>query len=56
MTNTWSLIGATIFNIALNLAWIPEHGAIGAAWGTVVCEITLIVILGLQSRKAFKEP
>ena len=56
MTNTWTLIGATIFNIALNLAWIPEHGAIGAAWGTVVCEITLIVILGLQSRKAFKEP
>ena len=56
MTNTWSLIGATIFNIALNLAWIPEHGAIGAAWATVVCEIALIVILGLQSRKAFKEP
>ena len=56
MTNTWTLIGATIFNIALNLAWIPEHAGIGAAWATVVCEITLIVILGLQSRKAFKEP
>ena len=56
MTNTWSLVGATILNIALNLAWIPMHGAIGAAWATVVCEIALIVILGLQSRKAFKEP
>ena len=56
MNNTWSLIGATIFNIALNLAWIPEHWAIGAASATVVCEITIIVILGLQSRKAFKEP
>ncbi|MDC0947120.1 flippase [Nitrospinaceae bacterium] len=55
MNNTWSLIGATIFNIALNLAWIPEHAGIGAAWATVVCEITLIVILGIQSRKAFKE-
>ena len=56
MSNTWTLIGATIFNIAFNLAWIPEHVAIGAAWATVVCEITLIVILGLQPRKAFKEP
>ena len=56
MTNTWTLIGATIFNITFNLAWIPEHDAIGAVGANVVCEITLIVILGLQSRKAFKEP
>lgn len=49
--NTWSLVGATILNIALNLVWIPEHGAIGAAWSTVVCELTLIVVLSFQSGK-----
>jgi O-antigen/teichoic acid export membrane protein len=56
MINTWSLVGVTILNIALNLVWIPTHGAIGAAWATVVCEVALIVVLGFQSRKVFKEP
>jgi O-antigen/teichoic acid export membrane protein len=54
MTNTWSLVGASTLNIALNLAWIPAHGAIGAAWATVVCEIVLIGVLGFQSRKLWK--
>jgi len=54
ITNTWSLIGATILNIALNLVWIPQHGAIGAAWSTVVCEVALIVVLGVQSGKLLK--
>jgi O-antigen/teichoic acid export membrane protein len=54
MTNTWSLVWATILNIALNLAWIPVYGAIGAAWATVVCEIVLIGVLGFQSRKLWK--
>ena len=54
ITNTWSLVGATILNVVLNLAWIPMHGAIGAAWATVVCEIVLIGVLGFQSRKLWK--
>ena len=54
MTNTWSLVGASTLNIALNLAWIPAHGAIGAAWATVVCEIVLIGVLGSQFRKLWK--
>ena len=54
MTNTWSLVGASTLNIVLNLAWIPAHGAIGAAWATVVCEIVLIGVLGFQSRKLWK--
>jgi stage V sporulation protein B len=54
ITNTWSLVGATILNVVLNLAWIPVHGAIGAAWATVVCEIVLIGVLGFQSRKLWK--
>jgi O-antigen/teichoic acid export membrane protein len=56
MTNAWSLVGATILNIALNFAWIPVHGAIGAAWATVVCEIVLIGVLGFRSRKLWKSP
>jgi O-antigen/teichoic acid export membrane protein len=54
MINTWSLVGATILNIVLNLSWIPLHGAMGAAWATVVCEIVLIGILGFQTRKLWK--
>jgi O-antigen/teichoic acid export membrane protein len=54
MTNTWSLVGATILNTTLNLAWIPVHGAIGAAWATVVCETVLIGVLGFQSKKLWK--
>jgi O-antigen/teichoic acid export membrane protein len=54
MTNTWILVGATILNIALNLVWIPVHGAIGAAWATVICEIVLIGVLGFQFRKLWK--
>jgi O-antigen/teichoic acid export membrane protein len=54
--NTWSLVGATALNIVLNLAWIPEYGAMGAAKATLACEIALIAVLGFQSRKAFKNP
>jgi O-antigen/teichoic acid export membrane protein len=54
MTNAWSLVGATVINIFLNLAWIPVHGALGAAWATVICEIVLIGVLGFQSRKLWK--
>tara|TARA_B110000467_G_C18192369_1_gene406844 strand:- start:74 stop:802 length:729 start_codon:yes stop_codon:yes gene_type:complete len=56
MTNTWSLVGVTALNITLNLAWIPVHGALGAAWATVVCEMALILVLGFQSRKCWKSP
>ena len=27
---------ANIVNLALNLLWVPEHGAMGSAWATVV--------------------
>jgi O-antigen/teichoic acid export membrane protein len=54
MTNAWSLVGATVLNIFLNLAWIPVHGALGAAWATVVCEMALVLMLGFKSRKYWK--
>ncbi|MEK9628133.1 MAG: flippase [Nitrospinota bacterium] len=53
-TNTWSLVGATILNIVLNLFWIPAHGAIGAAWATVACEVTLIAFLSFQFKEKLK--
>ena len=53
-TNTCILAGATLLNIVLNLIWIPPHGAIGAAWSTVVCEMVLVIVLCFQSGKILK--
>jgi O-antigen/teichoic acid export membrane protein len=41
--NRWRAIvvistGALALNVALNLAWIPTHGYVGAAWATLVTE------------------
>jgi MATE family multidrug resistance protein len=33
-------------NLALNLLWVPEHGAIGSAWATFGSRIFLFVVLG----------
>ena len=48
------LVGATLLNLILNLIWIPKHGAIGAAWSTVFCEMALIIVLCFQSGKIDK--
>jgi O-antigen/teichoic acid export membrane protein len=52
--NAWNLVGATVLNISLNLIWIPNYGAIGAAWATLFCEFGLIAVLSLQVRKVIK--
>jgi O-antigen/teichoic acid export membrane protein len=52
--NTWNLVGATVLNIILNLVWIPQYGAIGAAWATLFCETALVAILSLQVQKSFE--
>jgi O-antigen/teichoic acid export membrane protein len=52
--NTWNLVGAMALNITLNLALIPQYGAIGAAWATLFCEVWLIALLSLEVRKSFK--
>jgi O-antigen/teichoic acid export membrane protein len=52
--NAWNLVGATVLNIVLNLAWIPRYEAIGAAWATLFCEIGLFALLSLQVRKVIK--
>jgi MATE family multidrug resistance protein len=44
-------IGTTVMwlangvNLALNLLWVPEHGAIGSAWATVCARIFLAGVL-----------
>jgi O-antigen/teichoic acid export membrane protein len=50
----WNLVGATVLNISLNLIWIPNYGAIGAAWATLFCEFGLIALLSLQVRKVIR--
>ena len=52
--NTWNLIGVFVLNITLNLAWIPQYGAIGAAWATLFCEIALVAMLSFQTQKSFE--
>ena len=53
-TNTWYLVGAVILNITLNFVWIPQYGAIGAAWATLLCEIVLVATLSFQIQKSFE--
>lgn len=36
---------ANAVNLALNLLWVPEHGAIGSAWATVSARVFLAVVL-----------
>ncbi len=36
---------ANAVNLALNLLWVPEHGAIGSAWATVGARIFLVVTI-----------
>ena len=39
-------VGALV-NVALNVALIPEYGAVGSAWATVITEIlTMVLLLG----------
>jgi MATE family multidrug resistance protein len=33
--------GANLVNLALNLLWVPEHGAVGSAWATVGARVFL---------------
>ncbi|MBL8549167.1 MAG: MATE family efflux transporter [Hyphomonadaceae bacterium] len=41
MPPTIIMWAANALNLALNLAWVPEHGAIGSAWATVGARLFL---------------
>jgi MATE family multidrug resistance protein len=36
---------ANVVNLALNLLWVPEHGAIGSAWATVAARVFLAGVI-----------
>jgi MATE family multidrug resistance protein len=36
---------ANAVNLALNLLWVPEHGAVGSAWATVSARVFLAAVL-----------
>ena len=52
--NAWNLVVATVLNILLNLVFIPQYGAEGAAWVTVFCEGILVAAMTLQVRKVIE--
>lgn len=43
-------------NIVLNTMWIPEHGVMGAAWGTAVSFGVSMMLAALLARKARRIP
>ncbi|WP_386704100.1 lipopolysaccharide biosynthesis protein [Lysobacter sp. GCM10012299] len=46
-----AMLAATVVAVALACLLIPRHGAIGAAWGTVVAEATLLLLMYLGVRR-----
>lgn len=49
---------ANAVNLALNLLWVPEHGAVGSAWATVAARfflsgLLLLIILFLRSSRTY---
>ena len=49
------VIFIAIVNILLNIKLIPEHGAIGAAWATIIAESLLCIGLGLMLLSEWRE-
>jgi MATE family multidrug resistance protein len=47
MASTIVMVGANVINLGLNLAWVPEHGAIGSAWATCGARGFLAVALAI---------
>jgi O-antigen/teichoic acid export membrane protein len=49
-----TVLGAAV-NVALNLAFIPRWGALGASWATVVsyCLASIFLFLGIRQTRAF---
>lgn len=55
---TWIMVAGNLVNAALNAAWIPEHGAVGAAWATgaarwLMCLAAALWVWFLRDREAF---
>lgn len=50
-----SLVAAST-NIVLNLLWIPDHGALGAAWATLLSYGVLVGVVGVAARRQMALP
>lgn len=47
---------ASLVNIVLNLAWIPSHGLLGAAWATLAAYSVGLLLSAWLGRRHFKLP
>jgi len=47
---------ASLVNIVLNLAWIPSHGLLGAAWATLAAYTVGLLLSAWLGRRHFKLP
>lgn len=47
---------ASLVNIVLNLAWIPTHGLLGAAWATLAAYAVGLLLSAWFGRRHFKLP
>jgi O-antigen/teichoic acid export membrane protein len=47
---------AALLNVGLNLAWIPRHGAVGAAWATVAAFGAGLLLSAWRGRAVFPLP
>lgn len=50
-----SITGALI-TLVLNYLWIPSYGYMGAAWATLVCYATMVIISYFQGQKHYPVP
>lgn len=48
-----SMISAAVVNFGLNLMFIPKYGAKGALVGTVLAELTVLIVQAIAVRKIF---
>ncbi len=53
--NMASSIAAAVLNVVLNLVLIPRHGAMGAAWSTLISYAVANYFSGLLTTKLWKE-
>jgi len=51
-TRTRAIVAIALFNLVMNLLWVPMYGAMGAAVTTVISEIILTLWLALSLRGA----
>ena len=49
----WTVLAGAVTDFVLNLIWIPEYAATGAAMGTLVAECVVLVLQAYALREVF---